>query len=195
MNQETHKLIARIAEEHSNKTFGYLDKEDLKSEIWVICLEKLPEFDPEVGKLEHFLRVAVKNRLVNRYKDVTKSVRSPCPRCPYYDPENSPGGCSLYGEDKDKCTKWRNYQLSIDSRNSLLNTTDDHSEKSSGDKVVKHIIGKEMRQILDKEICEDYRRDFEEFMSGGKISKQRVKRLKREIVRILEDHGVEIGDI
>src|SRR5687767_13562075 len=102
MDPKIFEIIDRIAEEHSGprKTFGYLNEDDLKNEIWAICLEKLKDFNEERGELEHFLRVLVKNRLVNRFKDITKSVRSPCPRCVYYDPDNSPSDCGKFGDDR-----------------------------------------------------------------------------------------------
>lgn len=100
-------IINRISHEHSHKTFGYLDENDLKNEIWIICLEKLKDFDPSRGYLEHFLRTSVKNRLVNRFKDITKSVRSPCPRCPFYRHKEEVD-CVKFTDNKHQCNKWRN---------------------------------------------------------------------------------------
>ena len=91
---EVFTLISRIASEHSRKPFGYLTQQDMVSEIWAICLTAIKEFDISRGKpLEHFLRASVKNRLINRFKELTRSVRTPCLRCPYYKPEKAPNDC------------------------------------------------------------------------------------------------------
>ena len=124
MTDEAYRIIEKISREHCKKTFGYLDQDDLKNEIWIICLEKLKDHDPERAPLEHFLRVAVKTRLINRFKDITKSVRSPCPRCMYYNASGENFGCNKFGENKNECNKWRSYKLSIQSRNSLLNASE-----------------------------------------------------------------------
>src|SRR4051794_10250497 len=102
MDQKIHDLIERIAKEHSRNKFGYLSEEDLKNEIWVICLERIEEFDYTRGELEHYLRRAVKTRLINRFKDITKSVRCPCFRCPEFLRDQTPD-CNKFGENKYKC--------------------------------------------------------------------------------------------
>lgn len=186
MDERTFDIINRIANEHSGKIFGYLTKEDLKNEIWAICLDKIKDFDYERGELEHFLRVSVKNRLVNRFKDITKSVRSPCPRCPFYDPKDSPSGCAKFGDDKHLCTKWRNFQLSTDSRNSLLNAAEPQFERKSSDNILNKVLAKEIKEKLLEKIDSGFKRDLEQLISGSKISKQRMKKLKYEILKILE---------
>lgn len=188
LDQRTFDIINRISVEHSHKTFGYLDEQDLKNEIWQICLEKLKDYDHTRGELEHFLRVSVKNRLVNRFKDVTKSVRSPCPRCQYYDPSGDGPACTKYGENKNDCSKWRNYQLSIESRNSLLNATEPQNERVISDNMLNKIASDELKLIIDKEIGVSFRHDFQQLISGGKLSKQRLKRLRKEILNILNKY-------
>jgi hypothetical protein len=190
MNERTFEIIDRISKEHCHKVFGYLDENDLKNEIWAICLEKIKDFDYERGELEHFLRVSVKNRLVNRFKDITKSVRSPCPRCEFYDPGNSPSDCRKFGDDRNECGKWRNYQLSIESRNSLLNATEQQVERSSADTMLNKMMGNELRNIIYEQIDKTFHYDLQQLMSGGKISKQRLKRLKREIIKILTEKNL-----
>jgi hypothetical protein len=203
LNESTFDLIDKISKEHCHKTFGYLDKNDLKNEIWAICLEKIKDFNKKRGNLEHFLRVSVKNRLVNRFKDITKSVRSPCPRCPFYDPEGSPSDCAKFGDDRHLCNKWRNYQLSIESRNSLLNSVEQKGERTSSDNAFNALISKEMKEIILSKLDKANRYDFEQLASGGKISKQRLKKLKRIIEKILTEdksiikltvNGQDIGD-
>jgi hypothetical protein len=190
MHKDTFEIINRIAEEHSKKIFGYLTQEDLKGEIWSICLERLKDYDQSRGELEHFLRVSVKNRLVNRFKDITKSVRSPCPRCPYFDKGNDPD-CARFGHEKNLCSKWKNYQLSIASRNSLLNASEEQYERSVLNSTLNRMVGMELSTIVIDNIDISFKHDLVEFMSSGKISKQRIKKLKKEIVKILSSFNYD----
>jgi uncharacterized protein YeeX (DUF496 family) len=190
INDELFEIIDRISNEHCRKTFGYLDKDDLKNEIWTICLEKIEEYDSSRGNIEHFLRVSVKNRLVNRFKDITKSVRSPCHRCPYYDLK-SPSQCAQFGDDKYSCKKWRNYQLSIESRNSLLNASEDQIERSISDNKLDIILGNELKEFILQNISNKIKKDFEDLVSGSKISKQKIKKLRKEIIKILKQNGYQ----
>lgn len=192
IDQKTFDLISRIAEEHSHKVFGYLKEEDLQNEIWVICLKLLESYDYSKGELEHFLRASVKNRLVNRFKDITKSVRSPCPRCEFFDPK-AEVKCKLYGEDQYQCEKWKNYQLSVDSRNSLLNASESTVERHNSCNSLRSLISKETKEYLEAKVSLEYRRDLDQLVSSGKLSKQRLKKLKREISRVLnEDDLVQL---
>ena len=185
MNEEVFKIIKRISEEHCRKTFGYLDEDDLKNEIWLICLEKLADYNDERGELENFLRVSVKNRLVNRFKDITKSVRSPCPRCEFYDKGNSPSDCSKFGHDRHLCKKWNNYQLSIESRNSLLNASEQQEERADSENMINSIEARELQVLVAGKVDKAFEHDLQLLVSGGKISKQRLKKLKKEIARVL----------
>jgi hypothetical protein len=58
MNQRVFDIINKISQEHSKKVFGYLDEDDLKNEIWCICLEKLKILIMTVANLNTFLGVS-----------------------------------------------------------------------------------------------------------------------------------------
>jgi len=189
MDQEVFDIISRIAEEHSGpkKIFGYLTEEDLKNEIWVICLDKLKDFDGERGKLEHFLRVSVKNRLINRYKDVAKVVKSPCPRCPFYDPGKSPSDCSKFGDDRYLCKKWKRFESSRNSRNSLLNATEQMIEREFDEDTLSKLSSIEIKELLFENISSYMKKDLQCFFDGYKLSKVRAEKLFKEINKILKD--------
>jgi len=187
------KLITFIAEGHSHKVFGYLNEEDLKQEIWCICLQALDDFNQDRGKLEHFLRVTVRNRLTNRFKEITRSVRSPCPRCPYYDKDEGENHCALYGLEKHMCKKWHNYQLSVVSRNSLLNAVENVVEPRSEDDVFNQLAGGELVEIITSLIDQKYVKDFDDFIGGNKLSHQKFYQLIEHIKKVLLDNGYELG--
>ncbi len=184
LDQTTFDLISKIAEDHSHKTFGYLSQEDLRSEIWVICLNLIKNYDYSRGPLENYLRRSVKNRLINKFKDITKSVRRPCGRCEFNDDNKNPH-CQKFGQDKYECDKWRNYELSVKSRNSLLNASESSIERERNSSALDSVVSDELKQFLAKNISPKYKRDLEELFDSGKLSKQRMKKLKREIAMIL----------
>ena len=190
-------MISKIAREHRNKTFGFLDEEDIEQEIWSICLEKIDTFKSDSGdqsipdeeKLEHYLRSIVSNRLVNRFKKITKSVRSPCPKCPYYKPDENPS-CGAFGEEYMSCDKYRNYQLSVESRNSLLVSVDSSQDRSDDYNLMDHLAGKEIIECVEKHISQELLYDFKSVMRRQKVPKHRMEKLKKEILRILEDNDI-----
>lgn len=185
LTEEQEAIITKIAEEHSNKTFGYLDKDDLKNEIWVICLEKIDTYSEDKGRLENYLRVLVKNRLINKFKDITKSVVSPCPKCPFYAPGTAPGDCSEFGKEKYQCDKWRNYQLSKESRNSLLNATEPQIERDISANALTKMTADEVILIAGSGLNKKFQKDLMDLKNGNKISNQRKKRLQREVAKVL----------
>lgn len=194
LDQETFDIIQKIAKEHSFKTFGYLTKQDLEGEIWQICLEQISEYTDDRGKLEHFLRVTVKNRLINSFKKITKSVKSPCPRCEFYDPGNSPSDCGKFGHERMKCSKWRNYMLSIESRNSLLNPTDHIEDRANEHNFIDKIVGSELIDIVKEKLSKDFRKDLEDLLNGKSIVGYKLEELRKEIVRIMYEYDPSMFD-
>lgn len=186
MDQEVFDIINRISAEHSKKVFGYLTEDDLKNEIWVICLDKLNDFDGDRGKLEHFLRVSVKNRLINRYKDVAKIVRSPCPKCPFYD-LLSPSDCGKFGDSRHLCKKWKKYETSKHSRNCLLNSTEQVIDREHVDDVLGHMSNVEIKDFLFENISSGFKRDLQCLFDGYRLNKNRLNKLKNEINKIIEE--------
>jgi hypothetical protein len=188
------KLINIIVEDHSSskKTFGYLDKKDLEHEIWVICLDILKNYNKSRGELENFLRVAVKTRLINKFKDITKSVKLPCLTCPFYDASKKSSGldCTRFGVDKHLCDKWNEYKMSVQSRNSLLNATEPKLERETNRNALDSIIYKEYQQRILDHLPDDLKNDFAQFLGNRKLSRQKFKKLRKEIMRIIEEYNI-----
>ena len=188
LTKKTKETITKIAKEHSKKTFGYLDESDLESEIWIICMNAIQEYDKKLGPLENFLRKTVKNRLVNRFKDVMKTVVSPCPRCPFYSPGNAPSDCAKFGDDRHLCDRFHNYTLSVESRNSLLNVADSPIEnKFYSENHLDQLASKETVQTIKRLIAKEYKNDLEKYLSGETLSNKKKEKLFQECRRIIND--------
>lgn len=70
------KVIEKVAQNHCHKKFDIHSENDIKQEVWIICLSKIKEFDFSRGQvdneeesLERFLNTVVSNRLANFYRD------------------------------------------------------------------------------------------------------------------------------
>lgn len=185
MSKEVQDLITEISESHSGKVFGYFDRSDIKSEIWIICLNAMEAYDSSMGPLENWLRVVVKNRLTNQYRKITKSVKSPCPRCPFYIPGFIEGDCAKFREEKQLCSKWEKYQISISSRNNLLNATEEQKERYTDNSLLDTSVNKELIDIIKSNLSKDFLYDFGIFISGGKIPKLKLKKLRFKILEVL----------
>lgn len=74
--EEIYEVISAVAKNHKNKSFECYTPDDIEQEVWVIALQKLPEFELDRTKqtnlkksLEHWLNKVVSNRLSNFYRD------------------------------------------------------------------------------------------------------------------------------
>jgi hypothetical protein len=76
-----------------------------------------------------------------------------------------------------------------------LNATEQQGDRVTGDTALNRIISDEIKELVISEIDDAYHHDLQQLMSGGKISKQRLKRLKREIIRILTMKNIDDPDL
>lgn len=182
-------VIEQISLEHSHNTFGYLTQDDLKNEIWVICLDALEHYNKDRGPVENFLRASVKKRLINKFKNITKSVKSPCLRCPFYDPGNSPSDCSKFGHDRHLCKKWKNYQMSVESRNSLLNAMEQKFDRLTCDNASNIAMLNEVKVLIYQHIDQSMLHDFNQLLNNGTLPSRKLNRLKDAIKEIVDQHG------
>ena len=62
-------IIHQIAKHKRRHKFAYFTREDISQEVWKFALQALQHYRPRRGSLEHYLRVAVNNRLRNLKRD------------------------------------------------------------------------------------------------------------------------------
>ena len=87
IGQEDFELFSNIAQTQC-KPFGYLDQYDVQNEVWVILLEVRETYKAKHGPKENYYRRCVKNRMANRYAEVTKIVRKPKEENVHYHVDN-----------------------------------------------------------------------------------------------------------
>jgi hypothetical protein len=193
LTNEEEQLISKIADEHCGKTFGYFDRDDIWSEIWIICLNAIGEFNSDKGPLENFLRVTVKNRLTNEFKRVTKTIKSPCPKCPYYDPGKSPSDCKKFGDDRHLCDKWVFYQATVQRRNGLMTNAEDKDNRETPRSLVSEIENKEIIEMIKAAMDSDMLGDFINAAAGNTLPANRMKRMKLFIEEFLDKNNLNIN--
>jgi hypothetical protein len=181
------EVIGRVVNTSSIKAYSYMQKEDLRNELWIICAEALESFDPERGDpLENYLRKVVSTRGVNRFKEITRNVTSPCVKCPFYKPNEVPGDCAAFGMDKHECDKWREYKHAIDSRNSLLKTfTVDPLKVINENSSIDNLVIKEEIKLLRENLSQESLHVMEVILTGGRVSKEDNELLLEESREIL----------
>lgn len=191
LDKETFDLIKKIADEHCHKVFAFLDENDLRQEIWVICVEAIKHYKNKRGHLEHFLRVTVKNRMINRFRSLTRSVRSPCSWCKFHDKTGeSANDCALYEENWAECSKRHNYRLSIESRNSLLNSVEPIREEVAAGDAINVLAAKEIIDFIKDNLKDpEILGELELFLNREKMSKQREKKLLVQLKEFLHAAG------
>lgn len=79
------EIMKRVVSGYGNKfRFTIQECEDIEQRAWELALEALAKnkYDPAKADLEHFLRVHVRNRLINDKRDLYIRNDSPCKSCP-----------------------------------------------------------------------------------------------------------------
>lgn len=185
-NPLVYSVIDKIAKDTKIIPFGYQSTEDIRQDIWVICINALKEWVPEKisedtksieQAVEKFLRVTVHNRLINRFKEVTKTVKSPCPRCKYYS-ESVEGNCKKFGEDKERCSKYSKYIASIASRNDLLNIVDETDDRNYSEEWDDNLIASDLAKNIMENLSDDLKIDFKNMVEGKNISKKALAKIR-----------------
>jgi len=188
-------VIDRIARDTKVVPFGYQTTEDIRQDIWLICINAIKEWQPEKitedtktfeQALEKFLRVVVPNRIVNRFKEITKTVKSPCPTCEYFNDSGSVlGNCKKFGDEKSKCSKFSRYTFSVASRNDLLNIIDEPEETNYSEEWAAELSTTDIVKNIKEKLDTNTKEDFDNVINGKNIPKKsltRIREVTREII-------------
>ena len=186
MDQATFDLITRIANDQSKKTFSYYSREDIRQEIWAICIKCLPDYDPLRGELEHYLRSSVKNALINRFVAVTKKIRVPCKRCPFFN-KSKEIFCGKFGIETSHCSKYSNYLIADSSKDGLINSIEDSDNQFLDKSASDHVISAELKTLILSKLDEKLKIDFESYMNNSRLPRKRLNKLTKAVGVILKE--------
>jgi DNA-directed RNA polymerase specialized sigma24 family protein len=157
--------------------------DDIEQEARIIGWKALESYD-WARPLENFLRVHVRNRLINFKRDHFRKLEPPCTTCPHNDVRGrTENGCLKY-QDKTNCDKWVKYVRRAESKNNLMNPLPiiesiDHAREDFS------VENEDFVERIKAELCIEYRADFLKLMAGVKLPKHRLDILYEEIRMIL----------
>ena len=159
-------VIQKIANRSKRRAFAYYTEEDIQSEVWILCLEALGRYKPELGNLEHFLSKHVANRLKNLKRDK------------YFRPDS----------EKSRNIKMNLVNAVPMGSNNVLppNSTIITSKNVSWEP--SDILGAE--ELVDKirgGLSKGLIKYFDSLLIGEKVSENVIEILRREVTKILED--------
>lgn len=159
LSPETIKKIQEIATGLAKRyTFPNYDKDDIEQEAFIIGLESMARYDPD-RPLENFLRVHMKNRLLNLRRDK------------YYRSEN--GNAEKIQQKKKKLLD----ASPFDNLSFAFSSLDPNNLES-----------KELLEFIDKNLDSLYRADYLRFIDGKRLTKAKRLRLFNQLKDIMVEY-------
>ncbi|MBN9520680.1 hypothetical protein J0H58_19540 [bacterium] len=170
-------------------------EDDIDQTIRLLCLQVLPKYRPEVGKLEGFLFRAARNRMMNEVRAEYGRVADPeCRVC--FDRERGRGPGHPDGLPCDKHVKW-------EARNEVVfNLTHAVSMQSVSDECESRMrttgmaeaeaVGNDLALLIDLKLPISLRADYLRLRADEPVPKIRRERVQRAVADILAAAGVDV---
>lgn len=204
-NGYTEEQVLAIIETIVNKLaysykFGYYDVDDIKQEGRILAIEVLnKEVFDNTRPLENFLYTHLRNRYSTLKRDKFSRLQSPCPSCPFFDPNNLKSchgnQCSAFA-DKMECTKWAIWINRNAAKRNLVEPLDisninGENEKNmeSRDSIGNGVELKEITEVINAKLDVKLRADYLRMKSGVKLPKHRASKVKKAVLAILEEYN------
>ena len=194
-DQEFINIISSIAQKmHAKFTIPGYDYEDIRQFLLESCLTKRGKYNKKRGSPYNYFFVICNSRMKNLLRNKVERVEKPCHDCPF----------KAYIKDQDKCIKhheklecsiyktWFFRNESKKNINSPIGITEinPNSERNTyfENNTEEKIFLEELKEIIDKNLDVEHRKDFLIFLNGGKISKIKEKELLVIIRKIAEEN-------
>lgn len=182
MTPNTLKTIQKVCKRLAVKyRFGFYDTEDIEQEAFIMALDALPRFNPEISSLETFLYIHINNKLKTFKRDHYLRRDFTCAYCGRKDPE-----CEHCKRREWRHAAKKHLMEPIDIDN--VNCDAERNMYVNAD----FLIDVELTEILNLinqnlEIC--FREDYLKMLEGITIPKNKRQVIKAKIFEILEDNG------
>lgn len=179
-------IIQRVARSlASTYTFGYHSAEDIEQQGVLYALEVLESGSYDVNRpLENFLSIHVRNRLSNYKRNNYRRTEPPCRCCDPFDPPAYP------------CQKWLDWSARNSAKQNLMrpldmsNVSDEHEINMRNESVVEDdTMALELRNLLDREIPVELRRDYLQMLDGKSLPKAKRERVREVVLEITKRRG------
>ncbi|HYH67675.1 MAG TPA: hypothetical protein VD866_23460 [Urbifossiella sp.] len=172
-------------------------EDDTDQQIRLLCLQVLPKYRPEVGKLEGFLYRAVRNRMMNEARAEYGRVADPeCRVC--FDRERGRGPGHAGGQPCDTHLRWKARNEVI--RNlahpaPMQSVSEEHESRTRvAGTAEADAVGRELSLLIDSKLPVGMREDYLKMLAGVPVETLRRRRVKQAVAAILgrddllEDH-------
>lgn len=169
--EQARPIIENIAEsKRRSGAFAYYTGEDVAQEVWCICLRAVEEYDPAKGKLEHYLRRCVENRLKNLRRDR------------YFRPPSD--NLDRNGETRDRINIVNALPLGggdVGEGGSVI------SSSSQGLEPHAILAAKELQEQIERRLPDDILHDFQRMVGGEKLTNAKTERVRAAVTEVLEE--------
>jgi len=163
-------IIHQIAKYKRRHKFAYFTREDISQEVWKLALQALRHYRPSRGPLEHYLRVAVNNRLRNLKRDR------------YFRP------------DPANLQRTRQIRTRIGLVNALPLGTRDVDDRcvlfgsaSAAVDPAEALQAKELQEFIEARLPANLRAALGRVLEGSSVAGQTLAALRRRVLVILEE--------
>lgn len=174
---EIFSVVDSVCQSFSKKfSFGNYEPSDIYQESFIICIETLlPKYDG-VSPLENYLKVGLRNRLLNFKRQKTLYYKFVCPEC------------NNEVEDCEYCVKYRllfNVKQNLDNPVNIEDIKDDslyyeHIEEESNTR--------ELYSLINKNLPLSMREDYLKMMNDVYVNKNRRAEIIERIRDILKQN-------
>lgn len=176
-NPEIFSIVDRVCKDICKRfTFDSYDEDDIYQESILICEDIINKYDGE-RPLENFLRVSLKNRLMNFKRDNTTYYKFVCPECNNKNCKNC-----------EYCIKYRIVYEIKKNINSPLNIDEIEDEQLQYNNIDEYIEYSELHQLINFHLPIEMRADYLRIMSGVYINKSRRDEIISRITDILKQN-------
>jgi len=176
-NPEVYATVDKVCQALCHKfSFGNFDPDDIYQESFLICVEKLlPKYDGD-RPLENFLKVSLKNRLINFKREKTLYYKFTCSEC-----NNSDDNCEY-------CAKYRLLYAAKKNLDSPVNIDEIKDEQLHYEHIEEECNMAEFYSLINRNLPLNMREDYLKMMSDVYVSKPRREEIIGRIKDILKQN-------
>lgn len=176
-------ILERVANSVSHEfAFASYTHEDIRQEAIVIGLEALPEFDP-ARPLENYLRVCVRNRLLNLIRKESRRSDAPCKAC------HRGYGCKEAGDSV--CQRYADWSALNNAKATLAKGAGEigSAEPPVQDTIEDHASFDELTTRINNELPPALRADYLRMLAHQPIPKARRLKVEEAVTQILRSNA------
>ena len=182
MNEKTLKIIQKVCRRLANKyRFGFHAAEDIEQEAFIMALDALPRFKPEISGLETFLYIHISNKLKTFKRDHYLRRDFSCVYCGRKDPD-----CEFCKRREWKHAAKKHLMEPIDIDN--VNCDAERNMYVNADFLI-DIELSELLVLINQGLDVSLREDYLKMLEGITIPKHKRQIIEAHIFEILEDGG------